>query len=141
MNATKPDTLSRYKGCLLGLAVGDALGTTLEFKSPGTFQPIDGMIGGGPFNLKPGEWTDDTSLALCLAESLIEKKKFDPQDQLVRYCEAPPKPYWKLVGRLAPYQTLDVVVTGAKWIAMSHVSGNMSRLFAPCKPSDLAAHP
>ena len=49
--------------------VGDAVGTTLEFKSPGTFEPITDMIGGHPFRLKPGEWTDDTSMALCLAAS------------------------------------------------------------------------
>ena len=78
-------TISRYRGSLLGLAVGDALGTTLEFKSPGTFLPITDMVGGGPFNLEPGEWTDDTSMALCLAESLIEKEKFDPIDQMQRY--------------------------------------------------------
>jgi len=81
----KPDTLSRYRGCLLGLAVGDALGTTLEFQTPGTFRPIHDMTGGGPFDLKPGEWTDDTSMALCLAESLIETGGFDPVDQLDRY--------------------------------------------------------
>src|SRR5512136_1692428 len=79
------DTLSRYRGCLLGLAVGDALGTTLEFTSPGTFTPIDDMIGGGPFHLKAGQWTDDTSMALCLATSLIERRGFDPIDQLERY--------------------------------------------------------
>lgn len=80
------EKLDRYKGCLLGLAVGDALGIALEFKSPGSFEPIDDIIGGGPFNLKPGEWTDDTSMALCLAESLIERKRFDPVDQMDRYC-------------------------------------------------------
>ena len=76
---------SRYRGCLLGLAVGDALGTTLEFTSPGAFTPIDDLIGGGPFGLKPGQWTDDTSMALCLATSLIERHGFDPIDQLDRY--------------------------------------------------------
>ena len=76
---------SRFRGCLLGLAVGDALGTTLEFTSPGTFTPLTDMVGGGPFNLDPGEWTDDTSMALCLAESLIEIGGFDPIDQLERY--------------------------------------------------------
>jgi len=75
----------RYRGCLLGLAAGDALGTTLEFKTPGLFEPIKDMVGGGPFGLRPGEWTDDTSMALCLAESLIEKRCFDPVDQLERY--------------------------------------------------------
>lgn len=75
----------RYRGCLMGLAVGDALGTTLEFQRPGAFKPIKDMMGGGPFRLKPGEWTDDTSMALCLAESLIECKGFDPADQMKRY--------------------------------------------------------
>jgi ADP-ribosyl-[dinitrogen reductase] hydrolase len=80
----------RYRGALLGLAVGDALGTTVEFKAPGTFKPITDLVGGGPFSLKPGQWTDDTSMALCLAESLIEKRGFDPRDQMDRYCR-----WWK----------------------------------------------
>lgn len=77
--------IDRYRGCLLGLAAGDALGTTLEFRRPGTFQPIAGIVGGGPFGLAPGEWTDDTSMALCLAESLIACDGFDPADQMRRY--------------------------------------------------------
>jgi len=80
----------RFRGCLLGLAVGDAVGTTLEFKSPGSFTPINDMIGGRPFQLKAGEWTDDTSMALCLATSLVEKNGFDPKDQMDRYCR-----WWK----------------------------------------------
>ena len=85
-NKTKSkDIIDRARGSLIGLAVGDALGVPLEFKSPGTFGPVSDMIGGGSFNLKPGEWTDDTSMALCLAESLIEKQGFDPVDQLERY--------------------------------------------------------
>lgn len=84
------DRKHRFRGCLLGLAVGDAVGTTLEFKPPGSFQPITGMAGGGPFRLKPGEWTDDTSMALCLATSLVEKNGFDPKDQMDRYCR-----WWK----------------------------------------------
>ncbi len=77
--------LDKCKGALLGLAVGDALGTTLEFKSPGSFTPLTDMIGGGVFNLKVGKWTDDTSMALCLADSLIAKEEFDSSDQLDRY--------------------------------------------------------
>ena len=76
----------RYLGCLLGLATGDAVGTTLQFRSPGTFEPVDDMLGGGPLDLNPCEWTDDTSMALCLAASLVEGSKFDPVDQLERYC-------------------------------------------------------
>ena len=82
---TEISQLERYRGALLGLAVGDAVGTTLEFRPPGSFSPIDDMVGGGPFHLLPGQWTDDTSMALCLAERLIEKQAFDPVDQLQRY--------------------------------------------------------
>jgi len=79
------DLIDRYRGALLGLAVGDALGTTLEFRPPGSFEPVNDMVGGGPFQLEPGQWTDDTSMALCLAESLLERRGFDPVDQLSRY--------------------------------------------------------
>jgi ADP-ribosyl-[dinitrogen reductase] hydrolase len=87
---TSIQMIDRYRGCLLGLATGDALGTTLEYKEPGAFAPIEDMEGGGPFGLKPGQWTDDTSMALCLAESLIECQRFDPIDQLTRYVR-----WWK----------------------------------------------
>ena len=59
--------VERYRGSLLGLAVGDALGATLESRHPGAFDPIDDIVGGGHFGLDPGQWTDDTSMALCLA--------------------------------------------------------------------------
>ena len=87
--------IERYRGSLLGLAVGDALGTTLEFCRPGTFTPINDLVGGGPFRLQPGEWTDDTSMALCLAESLIEKQGFDPVHQLETYLR------WRKDGHLS----------------------------------------
>ena len=67
----------KLSGCLLGLACGDAVGTTVEFKERGTFQPLTDMVGGGSFDLKAGEWTDDTSMALCLATSLVECDGFD----------------------------------------------------------------
>jgi ADP-ribosylglycohydrolase len=81
--------LDRHRGCLLGLAAGDALGTTVEFESPGSFPPLTDIVGGGPFGLKPGEWTDDTSMALCLAESLVDRG-FDETHQLETYCR-----WWK----------------------------------------------
>lgn len=92
------DQASRYHGCLLGLAVGDAVGTTLEFKARGHFEPISDMVGGGPFNLKPGQWTDDTSMALCLATSLIERNGFDANDQMQRYCRWWHKGYLSSTG-------------------------------------------
>lgn len=79
------EQIERYRGALLGLAAGDAVGTTLEFKQPGTFTPIADMVGGGPFRLEPGQWTDDTSMALCLAESLIECQGSNPVHQLEKY--------------------------------------------------------
>ena len=77
--------INRYRGCLLGLACGDAVGTTVEFHTRGSFAPVTDMAGGGPFGLRPGEWTDDTSMALCLAESLVEVGGFDARDQMERY--------------------------------------------------------
>ena len=62
----------KAKGAFFGLAVGDALGTTLEFKERDTYEHITDMVGGGPFRLKPGEWTDDTSMALALAQTLVD---------------------------------------------------------------------
>jgi ADP-ribosylglycohydrolase len=85
MEKKEINPIDRFRGCLLGLAAGDALGTTLEFQKPGTFPPLEDIVGGGPFGLKPGEWTDDTSMALSLAESLIESQGFDPLDQMERY--------------------------------------------------------
>ena len=75
----------KVRGAFLGLAIGDALGTTLEFKPPGTFTPISDMVGGGPFDLKVGEWTDDTSMALCMADSLLECREMNLADHLHRY--------------------------------------------------------
>jgi len=76
----------KVKGALVGLACGDAVGTTVEFKAKGSFEPLTDMIGGGPFNLEVGQWTDDMSMALCLAHSLLEQQAFDPADQMNRYC-------------------------------------------------------
>jgi len=80
----------RFRGALLGLAVGDALGAAVEFKVPGSFQLVAGMRGGGPWGIPAGCWTDDTSMALCLAESLVECKGFDALDQMTRYVR-----WWK----------------------------------------------
>ena len=80
--------LDRARGALLGLAVGDALGTPIEFKSRDTYPKQTEMTGGGPFHLEPGQWTDDTSMALALADSLIAYPKFDAaglMDRFVRW--------------------------------------------------------
>ncbi len=89
----------RFRGCLLGLACGDAVGTTAEFCPRGTFVPVTDMVGGGIFDLKPGEWTDDTSMALCLAASLVECQGFNPYDQMERYWKWVKEGYMSSNGR------------------------------------------
>ena len=74
----------RAIGALLGLAIGDAIGTTLEFSVRDSRPPLTDMIGGGPFRLQPGEWTDDTAMALCLADSLLACGGLDERDLLAR---------------------------------------------------------
>ncbi|TGL34841.1 ADP-ribosylglycohydrolase family protein [Leptospira koniambonensis] len=78
--------IDRFSGSLLGLACGDAIGASVEFLHKGSFPLVTDMLGGGIFNLKPGQWTDDTSMALCLAKSLIHCNGFNPVDQMNRYC-------------------------------------------------------
>ena len=113
MNDNDTIMQDRYRGCLAGLAVGDAVGTTVEFCPPGTFEPVEDMVGGGPFELRPGEWTDDTSMALCLAESLVECDGFDARDQMERYLR------WRDEGHLSS--------TGACFDIGNTVSDALSR--------------
>lgn len=75
----------RGLGALVGLAIGDALGTTLEFKRRDSYPPLTGIVGGGPFGLEPGQWTDDTAMALALAESLINHPALDERDLMDRF--------------------------------------------------------
>lgn len=93
------DLKNRFLGCLLGLAVGDAVGTTVEFCPRGSFEPLTDMIGGGPFHLRAGQWTDDTSMTLCLATSLVECHGFNAHDQMERYCRWAETGYLSSTGR------------------------------------------
>src|SRR5215467_4008439 len=84
--STEPRAIEdRAIGALLGLAIGDAIGTTLEFRARDTYEALTDMVGGGPFNLKVGEWTDDTAMALALSDSLEAREDFDEQDLLGRF--------------------------------------------------------
>ncbi|MDT8446118.1 MAG: ADP-ribosylglycohydrolase family protein [bacterium] len=93
------ERLDRFRGSMVGLAVGDALGVAAEFKKRGEFEPIEDIRGGGVFNLLPGQWTDDTSMALCLAHSLIESGGFDPLDQMERYLAWRDEGYMSSTGK------------------------------------------
>ena len=88
----EPDTSAaairdRAMGAFLGLAVGDAVGTTLEFKTRNSYPALTDMIGGGPFGLKPGQWTDDTAMALALADSLAKAPALDEKDLMQRFVD------------------------------------------------------
>lgn len=111
--------LDRYRGSLLGLACGDAVGTTVEFMPRGTFTPVTDMVGGGPFNLKPGQWTDDTSMALCLAESLTRKGGFDAADQMGRYLN-----WWKWGYLSSTGDCFDIGLTVREALAAFQESSN-----------------
>ena len=111
--------LDRYRACLLGLAVGDAIGTTVEFCPRGTFPPVTDMLGGGPFNLKPGQWTDDTSMALCLAESLVQCNGFNALDQMNRYLDWYKNGYLSSTGKC-----FDIGNTTSKALNLFRSSGN-----------------
>jgi ADP-ribosyl-[dinitrogen reductase] hydrolase len=112
-------TRDRYLGALLGLACGDAVGTTVEFSARGTFTPVTDMTGGGPFALQAGQWTDDTSMALCLAESLVTKRGFDAADQMGRYLN-----WWRWGYMSATGSCFDIGMTVRDALARFEQSGN-----------------
>jgi ADP-ribosyl-[dinitrogen reductase] hydrolase len=80
-----PTRADRCRGALLGLAAGDAMGVPVEGLKPGTFPPVVDITGSPAAGLPPGAWSDDTAMALCLAESLAHCKGFEPTDQMRRY--------------------------------------------------------
>ncbi len=119
MEPAAAHTIDRYRGAFVGLAVGDALGTTLEFQSPGTFKPIRDMVGGGRFGLRPGQWTDDTSMALCLADSLLGCDGFDAADQMHRY-----RRWWKEGYRSSKGFCFDIGTTVRTALARFEMTGS-----------------
>ena len=82
---------TKAQGCLLGLACGDALGRPVEFKSAEEIESQHGtlteMLGQGTHGQPPGTITDDTEMALCIAESLVDRRGFDPNDVADRFVD------------------------------------------------------
>jgi len=89
----------RFQGALLGLAVCDALAVHTQFRKPGSFAPVGDLLGGGTFDLPRGAWSDDTAMALLLAESLLERDGFDAQDQVARYSRWQREGYGSATGQ------------------------------------------
>ncbi|MGH8287629.1 MAG: ADP-ribosylglycohydrolase family protein [Steroidobacteraceae bacterium] len=104
----------RFLGALLGLAIGDALAAPTQHRRTGSFTPVGDLIGGGPFALPRGGWSDDTAMALCLADSLLAASGFDARDQVERYRR------WQREGYLsATGQCLGITASTARALAMS----------------------
>lgn len=109
----------RAVGALLGLAVGDAVGTTLEFSSRDASPPLTDMVGCGPFGLQPGQWTDDTSMALCLADSLLVRGGLDPHDLMTRFVR-----WWHQGEYSCTGQCFDIGTTTAAALRRFETTGD-----------------
>jgi ADP-ribosylglycohydrolase len=104
----------RFLGSLVGLAVGDAVAAATQYRRPGRFAPVGDMLGGGPFDLPRGAWSDDTAMALCLADSLLERNGFDVRDQMERYHR------WQSQGYLsATGQCVGITAGTARALALA----------------------
>lgn len=128
----------RAIGALVGLAIGDAVGTTLEFKTRDSYPPLTDMVGGGPFSLEAGQWTDDTSMALALADSLIACDGLDERDLMTRFLSWYEEGAYSSTGRcfdigvttrqaLSRFKNTDVAVAGST-DPMSAGNGSLMRL-------------
>jgi ADP-ribosylglycohydrolase len=98
-------TRDRRRGAILGLAIGDALGAAVEFQPPGSFDEVTGFRAGGPHGLAAGEWTDDTSMALALADSIAEVG-WDLEDQAQRYVN-----WWRTGAYSVNGKCFDIGIT------------------------------
>lgn len=109
----------RGLGAFLGLAVGDAVGTALEFAQRDAIPPLIDMVGGGPFKLTPGQWTDDTAMALALADSLAHDRRLDERDLMERFVSWRDDGTYGCTGRC-----FDIGVTTTKALNRYNSSGD-----------------
>ena len=109
----------RARGALVGLAVGDAVGTTLEFKTRDACQFLTDMVGGGPFGLQAGQWTDDTAMALALAESLLSDPQLNQKDLMRRFVEWHEQGTYSCTGRC-----FDIGITTSQALGRFKRSGD-----------------
>ena len=116
--ALDPKVTDRRRGAILGLAIGDALGAAVEFQPAGSFPEVTGFRAGGPHRLEPGEWTDDTSMALALADS-IAKVGWDLKDQAERYVDWYTKGIYSVNGRV-----FDIGITTVRALGQYRETGD-----------------
>ena len=119
LSKTKPDLLFGIKSALFGLAVGDALGVPVEFNSRSTLKknPVTGMREYGTYELPAGTWSDDSSLAFCLAEALSES--FDLDKIAKNFIRWESQGYWTPYGEvfdigIATRQAINRLKRGTK---------------------------
>ena len=111
----------RYRGLLLGIAIGDALGMPVQHRRRGTFTPVGDLLAGGPFDLPRGAWTDDTAQVLCLAESLVECGQVDLHDLQARLV------LWQREGRLSSTgQCIGISAVTARALVAAHATGELA---------------
>lgn len=109
----------RAMGALVGLAVGDAIGTTLEFRPRDSYRPLTDMVGGGPFRLKAGQWTDDTAMAMALADSLLACDRVTPSELMRRFAAWRDRGHYSATGRC-----FDIGVTTSAAISRWQETGD-----------------
>jgi ADP-ribosyl-[dinitrogen reductase] hydrolase len=120
-------TLERFRGCLVGVAVGDALGAPVEGMGreeiARRYGRVQDLFSGGWLGLGPGEWTDDTAMMLCIARSIVEKGRFDPEDIAKKFLG------WFRAGALGIGRTtwvaLDALGGGASWREAGRIAHEM----------------
>ncbi|WP_262269573.1 ADP-ribosylglycohydrolase family protein [Microvirga yunnanensis] len=112
----------RARGTLLGLAIGDALGATLQFTRRDSTPVVRDLVGSGPFRLEPGQWTDDTSMALCLADSLIACPDFNRWDLMDRFVR-----WWRCGENSVTGTCFDIGKTTQKALALYERTGKTAR--------------
>lgn len=118
--STSADSIrDRARGALVGLAVGDAVGTTLEFKNRDACPLLTDMIGGGPFHLQAGQWTDDTAMALALADSLVSDGDLSEEDLMRRFVGWHEEGTYSCTGRC-----FDIGVTTSQALARWNHTGD-----------------
>lgn len=115
----RESVVDRALGCLIGLAVGDALGTTLEFQPRDRSPRVADIVGGGPFNLRPGEWTDDTSMALALAHSLLASGGLNERDLMTRFVS-----WWRHGQYSSTGRCFDIGITTRQALSDFERTGN-----------------
>ena len=123
---TELTVTDRCRGAMFGLAVGDALGAAVEFRPPGTFAPVTGYRAGGPHGLDPGQFTDDTSMALALADSLAAG--WDLNDQARRHSE-----WWQCGTYSVNGRCFDIGVTTRAALARFLTHGDATRSGDPAE--------